>query len=1105
LAQGGELTINATVRDSATPPNLVENGTLVRFSSDKGSITSSSVTTNGVAQATFQAGSTGGIVEITSTSGDAISNLTFEVATGIANSIVTESIEPNMIGVAGSGINDTALITFAVGDTSGNAAPDGTVVNFSIQTGVSGGETLSSASGTTAGGKVTVSLQAGTVAGTVSVLATFVNEDGNTIANVAPVTIVRNRPDANRITLGAETLNIAGGVINGLQTTIRAYLGDRAGNVVPDGTPVSFYSECGTIGDSAGFVSTSSFGVSEAVLQSSSPTTPDLDGLDTDGDGEGEGNVGLCRVMAATPGKGAFQDNNGNGVFDSSVDVCTTTLDEPYIDANDNGQYDLGEYFVNIADLPGGTDGHDQDVVDCETNVMIWTSMNILMSGQLGELNAVGQVTNLNLDKQVFAIKVGQSTDFSFSLSDIYGNALVPGTTVLVETTAGTLSGTTEFEMPGSTNLGPIINFALGSESDPTVLNKPAAITVTVTSPTDGNMGPGGGEVTFGASGLINVPTDATGVTVEGEPVSSGDPANILFEVTADHIAVAGVGQIEQSTILIQVLDDSGNSIDEASYGDDTLNNLRVSFDSAPRGGEYISGANAAGDVVDTQSSGSIDVRTEGGSIALNLQSGTLPGAVEIKVEALVNADGVALTSPVTATSPKVVIASGPPHTIVLTSALTGSIQNLAGEGVYRRQGTAIVTDRYGNHVPDGTAIYLGLMDSIISQGTTTAVNGTTVSAPAGDFNTTITRNEIERGIQSNDRIILRGVPAQDKNRHVVTSGGGSLVVQTEYSDAYGAKDYFIGASLLGGHISGTQIKGSGVLSPGESLTADGLADVFVTYPANVNTINLGCGSVPAFDNRHLPVSSAKSIVVAASSDDSAITVDEGQFCFSPIAGYTLSIIPEVPASSSTDRGLTLIDGGDEIPVPFQPLSSFVAVTTLGTANVCADATNADKTSCETADTPLNPHSWLSNYGVCRIEAVANDADCTADGNTWFTGLTSDFDVKVYFNTFAAAGFDIDGDGFNDVAWVGAVDTDADGIPDDFNGDGLPDINDSAAIPVDFDSDAVVDFYNYPYTFANGNATTQIMVTGDLIVSGDTAAVTIVGGDGDAEVSVVMP
>jgi hypothetical protein len=443
--------------------------------------------------------------------------------------------------------------------------------------------------------------------------------------------------------------------------------------------------------------------------------------------------------------------------------------------------------------------------------------------------------------------------------------------------------------------------------------------------------------------------------TVNVGALSSGEPANIRISVSNPQIAVNGVGQIEQTTFKIEVLDDAGNFIDEGSYQNELLNNLRVSFATRPRGGEYVTGPRAEQDAdgnifkefVDTRETGFIEIRTEGGSVNLSLKSGILPGAVELRIEVLYDSKGELLSSEdrVVAALPLAVIASGPPHTIVLTSPITNSVENLGG-GVYRRIGTAIVTDRYGNTVPDGTAIHLGLIDSVIAAGSAT-INGTTVTADEGGiFNAEIIRNDYIRGIQANDRVLLMDIiPPQDKSRHVSSkTDGTTLEVQTPYSIEDSEKNFIVGASLLGGHIAGTLERGNiATLTPGTTMTQDGLANIFVTYPANSNTIGIGCGWVPQLDTRHLPVNSARVFVVVESSADPGpldldpqnrsfdrtATIDEGRFCFSPIAGFGLEAIPTTLQLNNNSAGIiTLIlrDGGDEIRIPFWPISAFVEI-----------------------------------------------------------------------------------------------------------------------------------------------------------------------------------
>ena len=435
--------------------------------------------------------------------------------------------------------------------------------------------------------------------------------------------------------------------------------------------------------------------------------------------------------------------------------------------------------------------------------------------------------------------------------------------------------------------------------------------------------------------------TGLTGSVVFGS-ASTGDPANILLNVAQSQVAVAGVGQTSNTSITIQVNDSVGSPIKESSYGNTSLNNLRVSILSQPNGGEYISGTNAAGSVVKTQS-GPILVRTLNGSITLNLQSGTLPGIVEVKVEALLNAAGNALATPVTAIAPQISIASGPVSSIVLSYPITNSIENLGG-GFYRRIGKAAVTDRYGNAVPDGTAINFGILDSVIAMGTngaTTAAAATLTSSGLDFSAASITRNGTSRFIQANDRILLENAPVTDKSRFVSTSvppANGMITAQSNYLASTSALNFVVGAAMIGTDIFGVQADGV-TLTKGSGVTKDGIATFKISYPANVNTIHTGCygysSSSPTtystLDTRWTPVKSGQVYVMASTNNNSASTVERGTFCLASILGWTLTPQPSAVSSiGSTTNNVTLklVDGGDKIPLPFEAITYSIAYTT---------------------------------------------------------------------------------------------------------------------------------------------------------------------------------
>lgn len=479
---------------------------------------------------------------------------------------------------------------------------------------------------------------------------------------------------------------------------------------------------------------------------------------------------------------------------------------------------------------------------------------------------------------------------------------------------------------------------------------------------------------------------------------SSGNPASIQIDANPQEITVAGVGQEEQASINLSILDDSGNPIDESGYGDSDLNNVRVTLVTRPNGGEVITGTDASGDPVTSSGTGLIDVRSDNGSVTLNLQSGTLPGVVEAEVKVL-DFDGTDFTNSgdvaATASLPQITIASGPPHTIAFTSPITNSITNEGG-GVYSRIGTLIVTDRFGNAVPDGTSINLGLVDSVIAKGQTGVVSAgspmlsessfdfdtrcssaTSCAAEAFDFMSTITRNGVARGIEKDDRVLIQNSQAEDKSRFVsAVTGSNSIDVQTNYVNGATGLKFVVGTSALGGEIFGEQ----NGLTKGSVTTVDGLAPFRVFYPANLDTILTGClGTLPdgtyvRDDKRREVPQSAQLYVVAYSSDNKAVGVDRGQFCFAAIAGINIEARP-----TTTDRDATVslevTDGGDGILLPFAPVSATVQITNR----------ESGSTFDVTATVNNNLENGKAQTGISGTASAEIDLNCD-DGGICLSG-----------------------------------------------------------------------------------------------------------------------
>ncbi|MBE9561599.1 MAG: hypothetical protein IMF12_01870, partial [Proteobacteria bacterium] len=404
-----DISINATVKSEQG--NIVEDGTVVNFTTSLGIITEFVPTSNGVATAIFTPNMQSGLATITATVGDVTDAFTITINSGEPGIIEVSKIEPQVIGIANSGLVQSSKLEFLVKDKLGNIVADETVVKFTLgKTTLGGGETITThgifsdttAEGTTNNGLVSVILNSGTVAGNIDVIAT-VNEE---VSTVGRVTIISSFPDADHLSLAAKYLNIAGGVTFGLKDDITAYVGDRFGNIVPDGTTVSFITEGGTIGKSVGggaFTSTTEFGQATAVLQSAGPTTPNLGGemtLRKDGfycgdnydentnylhvnDTEQQnlcGNPGLVTIVAYTTGTESFIDVNGNGVFDITG--------ENFTDINNNNVFDAGEDFDDTNENGNfdGADSHtDLGFIDSNKN-NIWDMGEIITNkGDMSE------------------------------------------------------------------------------------------------------------------------------------------------------------------------------------------------------------------------------------------------------------------------------------------------------------------------------------------------------------------------------------------------------------------------------------------------------------------------------------------------------------------------------------------------------------------------------------------------------------------------------------------------------------------------------------------------------------------------------------------------
>lgn len=424
-----------------------------------------------------------------------------------------------------------------------------------------------------------------------------------------------------------------------------------------------------------------------------------------------------------------------------------------------------------------------------------------------------------------------------------------------------------------------------------------------------------------------------TGTVVIPQPQA---PASVAIAVSDRALMVAGVNGDDSALITIRLLQSNGETAQDAPAG---VNNIRVSLISKTGGGEYISGQNAAEELV--QNEDSLLINSRNGTASLTLNAGTLPGVAELQAEAL-KADGSSYSPAIITTLSAISIASGPAHSIAVSYPSQNAITDM-GNGIYRRLGGLLVTDRYGNKVSDGTVVNLGVLDSVILSNTapvinygfassiadgnaTTSAGINTLSDPSNSLFTSanIIRNNSARYIEQSDRVLLLNAQAADKTRFVSTRPQqlSELVVTRPYTDDATSLQYIVGAALLGAQVSGVDADKDELVS-GQAVTVDGNATFYLTYPANRNTILTGCLD-PLIDTRQQPLGSSQVWLIATVNNTDATTLNN-QGCFSAMSDLQLiNLSGTSNLSGSANITLQALDATD-IELPFMPVNSSVS------------------------------------------------------------------------------------------------------------------------------------------------------------------------------------
>lgn len=478
LASGGSTSVTATLVDAnnapyATATNITFTSTCA--ASGLATLTSPVATSNGAAVSTYQAIGCEGTDTVTATATVGNSTLTatgtVSVAESELGSIQFVSASPTSIalrGTGGAGLQETSTVTFKVLNEAGGPVPN-QAVTFALSTGV-GGISLTPVSGTTGSdGRISTIVQAGSIAVPVRVIATT-NAQGTTISTQSDqLTISTGIPADGWIDLSVDVLNPEAYDINGVTVTATAHLADRFSNPVPDGTVVNFRAEAGSIQSSC----TTSDGACSVTWTSQNQERADL-----------YGNPGVATILAYAIGEESFTDNNGNGRFDDNDtfgagnDLAEAFVDydfdntqdsaEPYIDFNENGQFDaVGDALFN------GVLCEHTSLCGDTSSVIVSDDIRIVMSTSTAVITFSAVSLNVR----------GGSGTVTVTVEDMNTNTMPMGTTITVTAPSGVeLPGTSTFTVPNAAALAGTPYDIVLNDSD-TAVNGTGYLEVRVTAP----------------------------------------------------------------------------------------------------------------------------------------------------------------------------------------------------------------------------------------------------------------------------------------------------------------------------------------------------------------------------------------------------------------------------------------------------------------------------------------------------------------------------------------------------------------------------------------------------------------------------------------------
>lgn len=236
---------------------------------------------------------------------------------------------PEAIYLKGSGLAESATVTFEVRDAAGSALRD-EPVQLTLLSGAGGTTMEGRAVGvpvtvrSDAQGRVAARVNSGTLPTPVRVQASITLASGVVVSTVSSnLSVAVGLPSQLNFSLAQGSRNIEGYSIDGVANTYSIIASDRSGNPVPSGTTINFVTEAGGSIEATKQTQLAG-GIARATANFVSSEPRPLDGRIT--------------VLAYALGEESFIDLNGNNVYDPGEPF--QDLGNIFKDRNFDGRYD---------------------------------------------------------------------------------------------------------------------------------------------------------------------------------------------------------------------------------------------------------------------------------------------------------------------------------------------------------------------------------------------------------------------------------------------------------------------------------------------------------------------------------------------------------------------------------------------------------------------------------------------------------------------------------------------------------------------------------------------------------------------------------------------